>query len=248
MAVALGGPRQVGHELGAQGLLDLVEDVALHRLHAQHPLNAFQSEVLGQGRQHARGVVGPDLGQDHGHRLRVFVLQIVGEDGLVHVAELVPHGPAGGAADFLHQGVDALAWHEGSQQALGLFVAAHQGAGAADAGDELDQDFLDHRRRHGSETGHGLGDLLDLLLVELLPKDSVFFAQRQQDDSRAFRPRQLADVVDRPFFAHQTGHVVSCTQERRMAVDSSGWESTKSATFLIEEAFTWPSIRAMSRR
>ncbi|MND95402.1 hypothetical protein D3C80_876570 [compost metagenome] len=151
-------------------------------------------------------MVGADLGQNHGHRLRVFVLQIVGEDGLVHIAELVPHGPAGGAADFLHQGVDAVARHEGGQQTLGLFIAAHQGAGAANARDELDQDFLDHLSRDGAETGHGLGDLLDLLLVELLPQDGVLFAQRQQDDGRLFRPRQLADVVDRALLAHQTGH------------------------------------------
>ena len=50
VAVALGGARQVRHELGAQGLLDLVEDLALHRLHAQHAGDAFQREVLGQAR------------------------------------------------------------------------------------------------------------------------------------------------------------------------------------------------------
>ena len=31
-------------------------------------------------------------------------------------------------------------------------------------------------------------------------------------------------------------------------MDSSGWLSTKSATFLMEEALTWPSMRAMSMR
>ena len=96
------GARQVRHELGAQGLLDLVEDLALHRLHAQHAHHAFQREVLGQRRQHARGVLGLDLGQHHRDGLRVFVLQVVGEHRLVHVAELVPHGAAGRTADLLH--------------------------------------------------------------------------------------------------------------------------------------------------
>jgi hypothetical protein len=108
VAVALGGARQVRHEFGAQGLLDLVEDLALHRLHAQHAHDAFQGEVLGQRGQHAGGVLGLDLGQHHRDGLRVFVLQVVGEHGLVHVAQLVPHGPTRGTADLLHQGVDLL--------------------------------------------------------------------------------------------------------------------------------------------
>ena len=86
-------------------------------------------EVLGQGGQHAGGVLGLDLGQHHRDGLRVFVLQIVGEHRLVHVAELVPHGAARRAADLLHQGVDLVARHEGGEQALGLFERAHDRAG-----------------------------------------------------------------------------------------------------------------------
>ena len=102
MGVALGGARQVGHELDAQGLLDLVENVLLHAFHAQHALHDFQREFLGQGAQHARGMLRLDLGQHHRDGLRIFVLQIVGQHRLVHIGELVPHGAAGGTADFLH--------------------------------------------------------------------------------------------------------------------------------------------------
>ena len=56
VGVALGGARQVGHEFDAQRLLDLVEDVLLHRFHAQHALHDFEGEFLGQRAQHARGV------------------------------------------------------------------------------------------------------------------------------------------------------------------------------------------------
>ena len=109
VAVALGGARQVGHEFGAQGLLDLVEDFALHGSMRSMRLTHFQGEVLGQGRQHAGGVLRLDLGQHHRDGLRVFVLQIVGEHVFVHVAELVPHGATGRTADFLHDGVDLVA-------------------------------------------------------------------------------------------------------------------------------------------
>ena len=71
-------------------------------LHAQHAHDHFHGEALRQQRQHAGGMVGLDLGQHHGDGLRIFVLEIVGQHRLVHVAELVPHGAAGRAADFLH--------------------------------------------------------------------------------------------------------------------------------------------------
>eukprot|EP01035_Chromulina_nebulosa_P038233 gene38233-51646_t len=134
--------------------------------------------------------------KNHGDRLGVFVLQIVGEDGLVHIAELVPHGPAGRTADFLHQPFDAVGGHERGQQALGLVEAAHDRAGAGHARDKLDQQLLHDRRTDGAQTGHGLGDFLDLVVVEPLPQTGVLLAERQQDDRGLLRTGQFLGVVD----------------------------------------------------
>jgi hypothetical protein len=137
-------------------------------------------------------VVGLHLRQHHGDGLRVFVLQIVGEHRLVHVAQLVPHGATRGTADLFHQGVHLFRRHERVQQALGLLVGAHDRARRAHARDELDQQFFDDAGRHGAEAGHGLGDLLDLLVVQGFPDLGVVFAERQQDDRGLFRTGQLA--------------------------------------------------------
>ena len=102
VGVAAVGAGEVREELVAQRALDVVEHLLLHRLHAQHAHDHFHGEALGQLRQHAAGVVGLDLREHDGDGLRVFVLEIVGEHHLVHVAELVPHGAAGGAADLFH--------------------------------------------------------------------------------------------------------------------------------------------------
>ena len=50
-----------------------------------------------------------DLAENDRHCLRVLILQIVGENLLVYVGELVPHGAAGGTADLLHDVADAVA-------------------------------------------------------------------------------------------------------------------------------------------
>ena len=135
-------------------------------------------EILGQRGEHARRVLGPDLREHHRDGLRVFVLQIVGEHRLVHVAELVPHGAAGRAADLLHQAVDLFLRQNGGEHALGLFERAHDRARARHA-----------RRRtrcttasttadgHDAERGHRLGDFLDLLFVQRRPKLLGFFAE-----------------------------------------------------------------------
>ena len=102
MGVALGGAREVRHEFDAQRLFDLVENVLLHAFHAQHALHDFEREFFRQRAQHAGGMFRLDLGQHDGDGLRIFVLQVVGQNGFVHVGELVPHGAAGRTADFLH--------------------------------------------------------------------------------------------------------------------------------------------------
>ena len=115
------------------------------------------------------------------------------------------------------------------------------------AGDELDQQVLDHRGGDGAEAGHGLGDLLDLLLVERLPQRVVLLAEGEQDDGGLLRPGQPAGSTI-AFLLRRAAHAVSCSQLRRIETDSSGCFSTNSATCLTEEAFTWPSILAMSMR
>ena len=57
VAVLFGRAREIAHEFGAQGLLDLVENLALDRLHAQHALDHFKREIFRQGRENARGML-----------------------------------------------------------------------------------------------------------------------------------------------------------------------------------------------
>ena len=70
--------------------------------------------------------------------------------------------------------------------------------------------------------GHGLGDFLDLLLVELLPDVRVILAEREHDHGRLLRPRQPVGVLNRRLFLDQRGHQASCNQPRMMETDSSG--------------------------
>ena len=91
MRVAAIGARQIAHELVAQSPFDIVENVFLHRLHTQHACDNFHRKAFRQLRQHARGVVGLDLGDHDRDRLRIFVLQIGGENGFIDVGQLVPH-------------------------------------------------------------------------------------------------------------------------------------------------------------
>ena len=53
------------------------------------------------------------------------------------------------------------------EQTLGRVVAADQPVGAADALDEIAQQRLDQLGRHGAQARHGLGDLLDLVHLQL---------------------------------------------------------------------------------
>src|SRR5690606_7687587 len=90
------------------------------------------------------------------------------------------------------------------------------------------------------------GDLLDLVLVQGRPDADVVLAEGQQHHGGLLRPAQAGDVDDRLGLA--PAHAVSCSQLRRIETDSSGWFSTNSETRLTDEAFTCPSMRAMSMR
>ncbi len=99
----------------------------------QHAVDDVERELLRQDREHARGVLGPQLGQHHRDGLRVFVLEIVRQHLFLHVGELFPHVAAGGAADFVHDAADALGRQILLQQALGGVVVAEQRAGGRHA-------------------------------------------------------------------------------------------------------------------
>jgi hypothetical protein len=167
VVVAAMGARQVRHELRAQGLLDIVKDVLLHHLHAQHPHQRLDRGLLGQARQHPGGVLGADLGQDDRDGLRVLVLEVRGEHVLIDVAELVPDRTSGRTADVLHDRGHLARLEELAEQALGGLIAADQAAGAAEAQGEVAEQGLDHLAGDNAEARHGLGDLLDLLHLQL---------------------------------------------------------------------------------
>ncbi len=193
VAVAALGAGQIRHELAAQGALDIVDDLFLHRFHAQHAVDAFEREGLGKGREHAGGMVRADLGQDHRHRLRVFVLQIIGEDLLVHVGELVPHGPAGWAAQFFHDLGDALAADDLGEHAFGTFRRADQRAGRGNLFGEFHIKPLDDVGTDSAEVGHPLGNLANLLVAHVGEHlGGVLLAEREHEH------RGLLDAAQTP--------------------------------------------------
>src|SRR5215510_5727062 len=108
MGVAPTGLREARHELGAQRLLDPLDDLLLDRLHPQHAADDVEREFARQDGEDAGGMLGPDLAEHHREGLRVLVLQIVGEDVLLDVGELLPHVAAGRSADLLHDAANPL--------------------------------------------------------------------------------------------------------------------------------------------
>ena len=146
---------EVRHELDAQGLLDPLEHVLLHALHAQHAVDDVEREILGQDRQHAGRLLLPDLGEHHRDGLRVFVLQVVGEHVVVHVGELLPHVAARRPADLLHDLDDTLGRQIGLQQPLGVVEIAHHGARGRHLADEFEHEHLDRVGFERAEMRHG---------------------------------------------------------------------------------------------
>jgi hypothetical protein len=158
------GLGQVRHEFGAQGLFDAFQDVLLDGFHVQHAHDDFHGEAFRQQGENAAGMVFLDLGQDHGDGLRVFVLEVVGEHLFVHVAELVPHGAAGGAADFFHDHGDAVFIEALQQKALGGGVGADQRTGIGNGVGEVDEQAFHEVGPDGAQVRHDLGKLLDLVV------------------------------------------------------------------------------------
>ena len=92
-------------------------------------------------------MIGLDLGQHHRDGLRVFVLQVVGQYGFVNVAQLVPHGATGRAADFFHDLGDAIFGQGLIKQAFRSIICTNNRA-TATAGKgigEFNEKLLDNR-------------------------------------------------------------------------------------------------------
>ena len=97
-----------------------------------------ERELLGQDREHARGMLRADLREHDRDGLRVFVLEVVREHLLLHVGELLPHVAAGRPADLLHDAGDALGRQVLLQQPLGRVEVAEQRAGGRQPADEFE--------------------------------------------------------------------------------------------------------------
>jgi hypothetical protein len=198
--------RQVRHEFGAQRVLDPLDHLLLHRFHPQHAVDHVEREVLGQDGEHARGMLGPQLGEHHRHGLRVFVLEIVGEHLLLDVGELLPHVAARRTADLLHDAADPLRRQILLQQPLGRVVGAHHRARGRHARDEFQEQAFDRRRLDGAERRHHHRELAQLVVVEQAPDlGAVLLAERQHEHGGALRTGELAAGI-LGLAARQRGH------------------------------------------
>jgi hypothetical protein len=181
--------RQIGNELGAQGLFETVHHVLLHRVHLQHAADDVDRDLLGQDGEHPAGMCRGQLREHHRDGLRVLVLEIIGEHVFLHMGQLLPHVAAGGTADFVHDADNALGGQKLLEQAFGRLVIAHDGAGARQPLHELDDQPFDRRGCDGAEGGHRDADLAQLAVVELGPDlRAVLLAERKQENRRALRP------------------------------------------------------------
>jgi hypothetical protein len=126
-----------------------------NRFHPQHAHDDLHGEGVRQQHQHPGGVVGLDHRQHNGDGLRIFVLQVAGENLLADIAELVPHGATGRATDFLHDLGDAVPGQGLQQQALGTLEAAEDAAGSPKVLYEIDAEIFDGVGGDGAKLGHG---------------------------------------------------------------------------------------------
>ncbi|MEY9820347.1 hypothetical protein ABIF75_003993 [Bradyrhizobium japonicum] len=86
----------------------------------------------------------------------------------------------GGAANLVHDAVDALRRQVLLQQPLGGVEIAHQRAGSRHARDEFEQHVLDRVDLDGAERRHFQRKLAHLVVVEHRPDlAAILLAQRQ---------------------------------------------------------------------
>ena len=137
-----------------------------------------------------------DLRENHRHRLRVLVLEVVGENRLVHVGKLLPHGAPGRTAQILHDLINAILRQAGIQETLRRVERAHQRAGARQLVGKLHEKTLNRRRADAAKVRHGHRKLADLFVVHHLEKlGGMLVANRKHEDGRLLRTRQAAIVI-----------------------------------------------------
>src|SRR5262245_57335867 len=274
VGVAASGLRQVRHELDAQRLLDPLDHLLLHSLHLQHASDDVERHVLGQDREHARGMLRLQLREHDRDGLRIFVLQIIGEHLFLDVGELLPHVAAGGAADLVHDAGHAVRRQILLQQPLGGVEIAHQRAGGRHARDEFEQHVLHRGGFDSAERGHLKRQLAHLVVVEQRPDlAAILFAERQHQHRGALRARDVrfrpAGLAGRKARKHLGNIVricglrchlssqrqitrsdqvaaVSLSHWRTMATVSLGLRSASSPTRCTDWAWTWPWTCATS--
>ena len=191
MGVAPPGLRQVRHEFDPQRLFDALDHFLLHRFHLQHAVDDVERHVLGQDREHARGMLGLEFRQNHGNGLRVFVLEVIGENLFLDVGELLPHVAAGRSANLVHDSDDALRRQILLQQPLRGVEIAHQGARSRHPRDEFEQHVLDGVGFHGAERRHMDRQFADFVVVKQRPDlAAILLAERQHQDGGALGARK----------------------------------------------------------
>ena len=187
--------REVRHEFGAQRLS--TRSSTSFCTASIFSMRLMTSSASSSGRMPSTRAAcsGLIFAEHHRHRLRVFVLEVVGEHLFLDVGKLFPHIAAGGAADLLHDAADALGRQELLQQPLGGVVVAHQRAGRRHPSDELEQQVLDRLRVDSAERRHHDRKFAQFVVVEHAPDlAAVLVAEREHQHGGALRPGELAAV------------------------------------------------------
>ena len=165
MRVTALSARQIGHEFGFQRLFDTVQRFLLYAFHPQHAHDHFHREAFGQHGKNPRRMFGLHLGQHHSHSLRIFILQVIRKNCLIHITKLVPHGPSGRTTDFFHDLRNAIPRQRAQQHAFRCFPCADKIASLANGIGKLARQILNRRSRNRAKAGHGLRNVADLVLM-----------------------------------------------------------------------------------
>lgn len=123
--------------------------------------------------------------ENNRNRLRIFVFQIIGQNVLVNIAELIPHGTSGRAADFFHNGGNTILIQRFGKQAFRTLESTDEGAGVGGLFGKLLKQLLNDVGIDLAQAGHDNRKLLDFLIVHQR-KDlrRLILVQRHHQDCR----------------------------------------------------------------